>query len=42
VEKIVGRAVGSPVTQARGIAKEIEGKMEKTTGDVASGLAKDE
>lgn len=42
VEKIVGRAVGSPVTQARGIAKEIEGKMEKTAGDVASGLAKDE
>ena len=40
VEKIVGRAVGNPVTQAKGIAKEIEGKMEKTAGDVASGLAK--
>jgi uncharacterized protein YjbJ (UPF0337 family) len=40
VEKIVGRAVGSPGMEAKGIVKEIAGKMEKTAGDVAGGLEK--
>ena len=31
----------SQATEAKGIAKEIAGKMEKTAGDVASGLAKE-
>ena len=38
VEQIVGRAVGNPAIEAKGIAKEIAGKVERKAGDVASGL----
>lgn len=40
VEKIVGRAVGSPVTEAKGLAKEIAGKTETAAAGVRSALAK--
>lgn len=38
VEKIVGRAVGNPGIEAKGIAKEIAGKVEKKAADVVSSL----